>query len=66
MPKLNQIIAIEKGVKNQTFQDITEGYHALQRTSQLAGIARSYTPPRTRRESSFLQSLLASRFEPKR
>jgi hypothetical protein len=44
MPKLNQIIAIEKGVKTQTFQDITEGYHALQRTSQLAGIARSYTP----------------------
>jgi hypothetical protein len=44
MPKLNQIIAIEKGVKNQTFQELTEVHHALMRTNQLSGISRSYTP----------------------
>ena len=44
MPKLNQIIAIEKGVKTRAFQELTEAHHALQKPGLLAGIARNYTP----------------------
>ncbi len=44
MPKLNQIVAIEKGVKNQQNQVITEAYHAIQKTAQFGGISRSYRP----------------------
>jgi hypothetical protein len=44
MPKLNQIIAIEKGVKNQQNQVITEAHHVLQKAPLLSGIARSYQP----------------------
>ncbi len=44
MPKLNQIIAIEKGIKSKSLQDLTEAHHALQKPSLLAGIARSYRP----------------------
>ncbi len=44
MPKLNQIVAIEKGVKNQQNQVITEAYHAIQKTAQFGGISRQYRP----------------------
>jgi hypothetical protein len=44
MPKLNQIIAIEKSVKNECNTAITAGYHELQKTALFAGIARTYTP----------------------
>ncbi len=44
MPKLNQIVAIEKGVKNQQNQVITEAYHAIQKTAQFGGISRNYRP----------------------
>jgi hypothetical protein len=44
MPKLNQIIAIEKSTKSKSFQDITEAHHALQRQTALAGISRTYRP----------------------
>lgn len=44
MPKLNQIVAIEKGVKNQQNQVITEAYHAIQKPAQFSGIARTYRP----------------------
>jgi hypothetical protein len=44
MPKLNQIVAIEKGVKNQQNQVITEAYHAIQKANLFTGIARSYRP----------------------
>lgn len=42
MPKLNQILAIEKGVKNQLNQTITEAYHLVQKAALFSGIARSY------------------------
>jgi len=42
--KLNQIIAIEKGVKSRTQADLTEAHHALQKPALLAGIARNYKP----------------------
>jgi len=42
--KLNQIIAIEKGIKTSSFQEITEAHHLLQKTTALAGISRTYQP----------------------
>jgi hypothetical protein len=42
--RLNQIIAIEKGVKSRTQRDLTDAHHALQKPALLAGIARSYQP----------------------
>jgi hypothetical protein len=42
MAKLNQIIAVEKGVKAQTHAALTEAHHALQKPQLLAGISRMY------------------------
>ena len=42
--KLNQIIAIEKGVKSSSFQELTEAHHLLQKPSLLAGLSRTYQP----------------------
>jgi hypothetical protein len=42
--KLNQIIAVEKGVKSRSYQDLTEAHHALQKQTLLSGIARTYRP----------------------
>lgn len=44
MPKLNQIIAVEKGIKNQQNAVITELHQQLQKGSLLEGLARSYQP----------------------
>ncbi len=44
MTKLNQIIAVEKGVKTDAAAALTAAYHGLQRTPQLSGIARTYRP----------------------
>jgi hypothetical protein len=44
MAKLNQIIAVEKGVKTRSQKELTEAHHALQKPSLLAGIARTYRP----------------------
>jgi hypothetical protein len=44
MARLNQIIAVEKGIKSRSFQELTESHQALQRTTQLAGISRTYRP----------------------
>ena len=44
MPRLNQIIAVEKGVKSKSFADLTEAHHAVQKTAPLAGISRTYQP----------------------
>ena len=44
MPKLNQIIAVEKGVKSKSFQELTEAHHAVQKAALLSGLARSYQP----------------------
>src|SRR5687768_16778774 len=44
MTRLNQIIAVEKGVKSRSFSDLTDAHHGLQKTSLLAGIARTYQP----------------------
>ncbi len=42
--KLNQIIAIEKGVKADAAGTLTQAYHNLQKGQLLSGIARAYQP----------------------
>jgi hypothetical protein len=44
VPKLNQIIAVEKGVKSRSFADLTEAHHKVQKAPLLAGISRTYQP----------------------
>ena len=44
MARLNQIIAVEKGVKSRSFQELTEAHHALQKPALLSGISRVYQP----------------------
>lgn len=44
MTKLNQIVAIEKGVKTDSQRTLTEAYHALQNPTRFTGIAREYEP----------------------
>ncbi|HEX2905802.1 MAG TPA: hypothetical protein VHO69_03005 [Phototrophicaceae bacterium] len=44
MPKLNQIIAIEKSVKSQSLRELTDAHQVLQKPAMLAGIARTYRP----------------------
>ena len=44
MPKLNQIIAVEKGVKSRSLQELTEAHHMVQKPALLSGIARTYQP----------------------
>ncbi|MBC7807360.1 MAG: hypothetical protein H7145_14570 [Akkermansiaceae bacterium] len=44
MAKLNQIIAIEKGVKAAAFGELTEAHHQLQKPTLLSGISRTYRP----------------------
>lgn len=44
MPKLNQILAIEKGIKTDTFQKLTEAHHQLQKSTLLTGISKTYQP----------------------
>jgi hypothetical protein len=42
--KLNQILAIEKGVKNQTARVETDLYHLLEKRPLFAGLSRTYVP----------------------
>lgn len=42
MPKLSQIIAIEKGVKTASYSKLSEAHKKLQKPALLAGIARTY------------------------
>jgi hypothetical protein len=42
--KLNQIIALEKGVKANTAREVTDSYHELQRPNLFAGLTRTYQP----------------------
>lgn len=44
MTKLNQIIAIEKGAKNQATRVVTDLYHDLEKKPLFAGLSRKYTP----------------------
>lgn len=44
MPKLNQIIAIEKGTKQRTLREVTDLYHGGQKADTFNGFSRVYTP----------------------
>ena len=44
MARLNQIIAVEKGIKSRSFQELTDAHHALQKPTLLSGISRTYRP----------------------
>ncbi|MEL7433156.1 MAG: hypothetical protein AAFN11_04345 [Chloroflexota bacterium] len=44
MPKLNQIIAIEKSIKSQSLRELTDAHKTLQKENLLGGIARTYRP----------------------
>lgn len=44
MPKLNQIIAVEKSVKGKAHAELTEAYQQLQKPALLSGISRTYRP----------------------
>ncbi len=42
--KLNQVIAIEKGVKAIAAKNLTAAYHDVQKTGPLNGLSRTYSP----------------------
>lgn len=42
--KLNQIIAVESGVKTKAERGLTDLYHLVQKQALLSGITRTYTP----------------------
>lgn len=44
MPKLNQVIAIEKGEKSRTNTAINEAYKKIQKATGFSGLSRTYQP----------------------
>lgn len=50
MTKLNQILAIEKGVKSQTYSELSDIHQQLQKPVLLEGLSRTYQPKDTEGE----------------
>ncbi|WP_228056029.1 hypothetical protein [Microcoleus sp. LEGE 07076] len=44
MARLNQIIAIEKGIKSRSILELAEAQKALQKPALFSGISRTYCP----------------------
>lgn len=44
MTKLNQVIALEKGVKTKAYAEISKLHHEVNKTQLLSGISRTYKP----------------------
>lgn len=44
MTQLNQIIAVEKGVRSKTTRELTDAHRATQTPDRLSGITRTYQP----------------------
>lgn len=44
MTKLNQLLAIEKDLKNQVNREVTNIYHKLQKLDLFSGLSRTYKP----------------------
>lgn len=42
--KLNQIVAVEKGVKSRAEKDLTEAHHGLKKGDLVSGLSRVYKP----------------------
>lgn len=43
-PKLNQVVAIEEGIKKKEFADLTKAHHLFQKTALFSGLIRTYSP----------------------
>ncbi len=43
-PKLHQVLAIEKGVKNRVSRDFTDAYKEVQKPALFSGMAKAYQP----------------------
>lgn len=64
MAKLNQLVAVAKGVKSDVYATVTQNYHKLQKFDLFAGLSRTYRPvnddaPESERlpdENKFLQA----------
>lgn len=44
MAKLNQLVAIAKGVKSDVYATVTKNYHKVQKLDLFAGLSRTYRP----------------------
>ena len=44
MPKLCQIIAVEKGLKTRAYDEVKKVHHEVQKSDLLSGFSRTYTP----------------------
>ena len=44
MARLNQIIAVEKGIKSQSLRELTDAHQLLQKNAMMSGISRTYRP----------------------
>ena len=44
MPKLNQILAIEKGVKTRVYAEFTDLHNATQKPALMNGFTKTYQP----------------------
>ncbi|MCK2217681.1 hypothetical protein MF672_028380 [Actinomadura sp. ATCC 31491] len=44
LAKLNQILAVEKGVKASSQRAVTDAYHTIQKPPLLSGLSRTYQP----------------------
>jgi hypothetical protein len=44
MPKLNQVLAVEQGLKKKTLEDVTAAYHTAQKPALFDGMLRTYQP----------------------
>ena len=44
MTRINQILAVEQGVKNKALTDLTEAHRSVGKSPLLSGISRSYAP----------------------
>lgn len=44
MPKMSQVIAIEKTAKSKVYKDVTKEHHMFQKPTLIAGISRTYKP----------------------
>lgn len=57
MPKLNQIVAVEKGIKNRVAEKLTAIYKLFQKPDLFAGHVKTYTPRDEDPASKFSEKL---------
>ena len=57
MPKLNQIIAIEKGTKNRVAEKLTEVYKTFQKAALFSGLVKTWRPLEESQDSARYEAL---------